>query len=262
MWKFDIPLPSSNNLVLGSTYELYENFDFPTNFQSFLNGVQLDNAFDITITTGLDYPSGGRSSTHHEKRFKQKNSTKPPGNFACSYTSPVISPSKSCYANPGTIPIKFTCSNLPSGTSLANFGKSTDGTTPWGPNIVVKEFGNIQAPPLPPIPNPLPSPRCDGTASTGGAPSKANADAAFGDHLGDNNLQPGGCDNAQLPSSGGPTATFHGGMWTYNWNVQSTSKGVVYEICTEDDSDGSWNILSLKQQEFCSAPFYVKNSCP
>jgi len=254
MWKMDVPLPSSNNLALSPTQTLVGNFDFPTHFQSLSNDVTLDSQFDVTTLVGLDSPIYRSPSTSHGSQLKSANG-QPENNYNCINNSPVISPSKSCYANAGTLPIKFSCSNL-GRDSLANYGVTP--STPWGPTLQIIEFGP------PPIPSPFPPASgglCDGTANTGSAPSQANA----------NNLSntapilaPGGCETAQLPSSNHATTyTFKSNMWTYNWQVQSTSAGVVYQICTFDDSDGSWDkSAGRKGTPFCTLPFYVKNSCP
>jgi len=248
MWKSDIPLPSSGNLVVSSTQVVTENFDFPMNFQSFSNDVQLDSLLDVTTLVGVDRPGGtSKSSTLHGYQLKSGNG-KAENNYGCTYLSPL---SPSCFANPGTIPIKFSCSNL-QGNSLASYGVTK--TTPWGPNMQVLEFPNAPIP-IPQGFNPASS-LCKGTANTGSAPNQANAGRNA-------NLVPTACTASQLPSSNGAnTASLNGGHWQYNWAVQSTSKGVVYQVCTYDDSTGSWSSTGQKGAPFCSGFFYVKNSCP
>jgi hypothetical protein len=252
MWKDDIPLPSSGNLTLSSTQTFSGNFDFPTNFQSLNNSVALDSVFDATTVQGLDLPGFQKPSTVHGYR---RNQDLVQARYGCMFTSPVISPIHSCFANPGTftIPIKFTCSGLVG--TLGNYGVTS--TTPWGPNFQVAEFGKPGSPPKP-IPNPLPAPNCSGVASTGSAPNLTNA--------GNNaaNLAPAACAVTQLPpSNGATTATFRSNTWAYNWQVQATSQGVIYEICAYDDSDGSWTGSNGHPgQAVCSNPFYVKTSCP
>jgi hypothetical protein len=250
MWKSDIPLPSSGSLVVSSTQTVSENFDFPTNFQSFSNDVQLDSLLDVTTVVGLDKPGGtSKSSTLGASQLKSGNG-KVEENYGCTYNSPL---GASCYANPGTIPIKFSCSNL-QGNSLGSYGVTK--TTPWGPNIQVVEFPNA---PIPPPQNFDPtSSLCNGTASTGSAPNQANAGKNA------SNLVPTACTAALLPSSNGATtAVLNGNHWQYNWSVQSTSNGVVYQVCTYDDSTGSWSSpTGQKGTPFCSGFFYVKNSCP
>ena len=257
MWKMDVPLPSSGILALSSTQTLVGNFDFPTNFQSFSNDVTLDSNFDVTTLVGLDSPIYRSPSTSHGSRLKSANG-QPENDYKCTYNSPVISPSKNCYANPGTIPVKFSCNNL-GGNSLQNYGVTN--ATPWGPTLQIVEFG---PPPIPTLPfgsSPAAGALCDGTANTGSAPSQSNAN-----HLSSTApiLAPGGCETAQLPSSNGATTySSKNGSWTYNWKVQSTAAGVVYQICTYDDSSGSWDKTSgRKGTPFCTLPFYVKNSCP
>jgi hypothetical protein len=255
MWKNDIPLPSSGNLTLGPTQTLAGNFDFPTNFQSLSNDVQLDSLFDTTTLVGLDLPGFTKPSTVHGRRQKGKNNTEEQ-DLGCALTSPVISPSHSCYANPGTIPIKLSCSGL-TANQMSKYGVTS--STPWGPNFQVVRFPQAPIP----IPNnfspPPPVPVCNGTASTGSAPSSANA--------GNNSplLQPGGCTVTQLPSSNGATtANCKNSACTYNWVVQSTSQGAVYQILAYDDSDGTWFSPTnpKKGKPVSSGFFYVKNSCP
>ncbi|HLX75200.1 MAG TPA: hypothetical protein VKR26_10710, partial [Terriglobales bacterium] len=233
------------------------NFDFPTNFQSFSNDVTLDSNFDVTTLVGLDSPIYRSPSTSHGSRLKSANG-QPENNYSCTYNSPVISPSKNCYANPGTIPIKFSCTNL-GGNALGSYGVTS--ATPWGPTLQIMEFGR---PPIPSAFPPASGGLCDGTANTGGAPSQANANKRSSSAP---SLAPGGCETTQLPSSNGATTyTLKSNMWTYNWKPQSTAAGVVYQICTYDDSSGSWdtktNPPGLKGTPSCTLPFYVKNSCP
>jgi len=255
LWKNDIPLPSSGQLALSSTQTLAGNYDFPLNFQSLSNYVALDSVFDTTTVQGLDLPGFTKPSTSHGYRRQKNGQDLVQVPYGCTYNSPVISPSHSCFANPGTIPIKFSCSQL-IGNTLGNYGVTSK--TPWGPNIQVSEFGNPGSQ-NPRIPNTLPGPNCTGVASTGSAPNLANAGSNAA------NLAPAGCAAAQLPSSNGATkASFKSTMWTYNWQVQSTSQGVIYKICTYDDSLGNWTGSNAGKpgQVFCTQPFYVKNSCP
>jgi len=117
----------------------------------------------------------------------------------------------------------------------------------FGPPPIPKNLQNL--------PNPLP---------TGGAPNEANASTAA--HVA---FPPGVIlapqDPAtQLQSAQGATAyNFKSNnVWMFNWNVTSTSTGQIYEICTYDDSNGSWSKTGVKAQPVCSLPFYVKNTCP
>jgi len=254
MWKNDIPLPSSGNLALSSTQTLAGNFDFPTNFRSLSNDVALDSLFDTTTLVGLDLPGFTKPSTVHGRQQTGKNGTAEQ-DFKCAFTSPVISPSHSCFANPGTLPLKFSCSQL-TATQMAKYGVSS--STPWGPNFQVVEFPGAPIPIPTGFSPPPPNPLCNGTASTGSVPSSANA----GNNA--SQLQPGGCTVAQLPGTDGPTATFRGGTWAYNWTPKSTSAGVVYQILAYDDSDGTWFNPSTpkKGKPVSSGFFYVKNSCP
>jgi len=252
MWKDDIPLPSSGSLTLSSTQTFSGNFDFPTNFQSTSNEVALDSQFDTTTLTGLDLPGFTKPSTVHAYKLISGNGQSE-GDYGCSYSSPVISPSNACYPGPTTIPIKFSCSQL-IGNQLGNYGVTK--STPWGPRLKIVQFG---PPPIPKnlqnLPNPLP---------TGGAPNEANASTAA--HVA---FPPGVIlapqDPAtQLQSSQGATAyNFKSnGVWMFNWNVTSTSTGQIYEICTYDDSNGSWSKTGVKAIPVCTLPFYVKNTCP
>ena len=246
VWKNDIPLPSSGNLSLSGTQTLAGNFEFPVG-QSFSNDVALDAFYDTTTSVGTDSPTYVKPSTAMLYLVNSGNGG-PEHDYGCTYSSPVISPSKSCYANPGTIPIKFACSKLP-GMSVQSFGVSS--TTPWGPTLEITQYGK------PPVPTPG-SPSTPAPFPTGSAPSESNGNNLSHTTL---NLAPE-LAATQLPSSnGGITYNMKNSNWTYNWVVTSTSQGQVYKICTYDDSSGSWN-ASGKAKPFCTPFFYVKNSCP
>jgi hypothetical protein len=256
MWKNDIPLPSSGNLVLNSPFTLTGNFDFPTSFQSTSNDVTLDSQLDVTTLVGLDSPIYKSTSTSHGRKKTGKNGT-PEQDFKCAFVSPVISPSKQCFAGTGTftIPIKLSCSGL-TANQMSKYGVTS--STPWGPNFQVLWFPNVTLPIPPNFTPPPPNPPCDGTMSTGSVPSYANSGNSP-------LLAPGGCTGTQLPSSNGAiTATCKNSACTYNWAVQATSQGAVYQIWAFDDSDGTW-FSTTTPKEGVPVPsgfFYVKNSCP
>ena len=234
VWKTDIPLPSSGLLALPSTDTLAGNILYPGESTSFSTDAILDAFYDTTTTvdTGYVKPSTAMLYTVLNANGVQE------ANFGCTYISPV----PKCFKNPGTMPVKFTCNNLPPGFLLQNFGQSP--STPWGPRLQIVQYGPS------PLPSPLPAPQC-----TGSAPNEANATSLSGSST-PVVLQPGDCAN-QLPSTNGaityrysPTTN----QFIYNWRVPSTSSSQNYTLCTYDDTH--------QAEPFCVGPIKVANKCP
>jgi hypothetical protein len=234
LWKIDIPTGSTNpNPLVAAKFASTVPGAIDTGTE-----VIYDAFTDITSGVGNNDPWTPPTRPSLRGLYEATNNGVSETDFGCKY----LSPAPKCFKFPGTIPVKFTCNNLPAGFLLKNYGLSQ--TTPWGPRLEIQQ--STTTPPIPTC-----SDVTGNTAPGGSAPGGTSG------VLG--SVRPLNC-TTQLPSTNkattyrfDPTSTTEApnGFFVFNWLVPSVNR--TYSLCTYDDTD--------RALPLCEQPIVVASSC-